>query len=351
MGYRYIGSKARIVESIIEYIGKPKSANSRFVDAMCGTGIVAYEAARAGWPVLINDRMKNAVVMSEARLLSARDAEFQTLGGYQAAIDELNSLSPVKGYIWREYSPASKNFTPHERRYFSEENAQCIDAVRAQIAGWHRDSVINEREHTLLLAGVISAANDVANIAGTYGCFLSKWTEQSTRPFRLSRSDLFAEPIQHESMCCDVFDLPCCPDDYVYIDPPYTKRQYASYYHILETIAQEDEPVVDGVSGLRPWKQDSSVFCYKVKAQKALVKLLLTLPAKQILLSYSDDGHVNIDSLEQELLRHGKVEVVNLQSIGRYRPNQTAVQRKSQVDEYLIVFTKENESDGCNNNV
>ena len=64
MGYRYIGSKSRVVSSIIENIGTPKSKNARLVDAMCGTGIVAYEAARAGWPVVINDKMKNAVVMS-----------------------------------------------------------------------------------------------------------------------------------------------------------------------------------------------------------------------------------------------------------------------------------------------
>ena len=343
MGYRYIGSKARVVDSIIEYIGKPSLPSGRFVDAMSGTGIVAYEAARIGWPVLVNDRMRNAVIMSEARLLSVREAEFQKLGGYQVVIDILNTLPPVKGYIWREYSPASKDFTPHERRYFTEANAQRSDAARARVKEWRSNGIITEKEHTLLLANIMSALNDVANIAGTYGCFLSKWTEQSARRFQMSCSDLFEQPIKYEALCCDVFNLPCGPDDYVYIDPPYTKRQYASYYHILETIAREDEPVVEGVSGLRPWKQDASVFCYKVKAQKALVKLILQLPAKKILLSYSDDGHVNIDSLEQELLRHGQVEVINLQSIGSYRPNQAAVERKSQVDEYLIVYTRGNE--------
>lgn len=340
MGYRYIGSKTRVVGSIIEYIGAPKSKNARLVDAMCGTGIVAYEAARAGWPVVINDRMKNAVVMSEARLFSSKEAAFESLGGYQAVIDKLNAAAPVEGFIWREYSPASINFTPHERRYFTEENAKRVDGVRAQIAKWHRDNAITEQEHTLLLANLMSATNDVANIAGTYGCFLSKWTSQSQRSLQMICSELFAKPVKYESACRDVFELECNLDDYVYIDPPYTKRQYASYYHILETIAQEDEPTVEGVAGLRPWEQDASVFCYKLKAQKALVKLLNQLTAKKVILSYSDDGHVNIDSLEEELKQTGSVEVINLQSIGSYRPNQTAVMRKSRVDEYLIVYTK-----------
>ena len=340
MGYRYIGSKSRVVNSIIEYIGSPESKKVRLVDAMCGTGVVAYEAARAGWPVAINDRMKNAADMSEARLLSKKEATFEGLGGYRAVITKLNAATPVEGFIWREYSPASINFTPHERRYFTEESAKRIDGVRAKIAKWYRDKAITEKEHTLLLANLMSATNDVANIAGTYGCFLSKWTRQSQRSFQMIGSELFAKPVEYERACGDVFELECGRDDYVYIDPPYTKRQYASYYHILETIAQEDEPTVEGVAGLRPWKQDASVFCYKLKAHKALVKLLNQLTAKKIILSYSDDGHVNIDSLETELMQTGSVEVINLQSIGSYRPNQTAVFRKSQVDEYLIVYTK-----------
>jgi len=351
MGYRYIGSKTRIVKSIIEYLGEPSSSNSRFVDAMCGTGIVAYETALAGWPVLISDRLLNAVIMSEARLLSCQDVEFRSFGGYKAAIDRLNSIRPTKGFFWREYSPASKKFIPHERRYFTEDNAKHIDAIRTCIAEWYREGVITAKEHTLLLANLMSSMNDVANIAGTYGCFLSKWTKQSQRTFQMNGTELLAKPVSYEALCCDVFNLPCTPDDVVYIDPPYTKRQYASYYHILETVAQEDEPVVEGVSGLRPWKQDASVFCYKIKAQKALVKLLTQLPAKRILLSYSNDGHVDIESLKHELTLSGKVEVINLQSIGSYRPNPAAVLRKSQVDEYLIIYTKGNDKNGCTNNI
>lgn len=342
MGYRYIGSKTRVVESIIEYIGVPSTKSGRFIDAMCGTGIVAFEAARSGWKVIINDKMLNAVIMAEARLLSIKEAEFSSLGGYQAVIDHLNSLPLVEGFIWKEYSPASKTFTPHERRYFTEMNAKRIDAARACIAKWFMDGTINRKEHILLLATLMSSMNDVANIAGTYGCFLSNWTVQSQRTFQMSSFELLEKPVQYSAMCSDVFDLPCEPNDIVYIDPPYTKRQYASYYHILETVAQEDEPKVEGVSGLRPWKQDASIFCYKNHAHKALVKLMITLPARKIILSYSDDGHANIESLEQELLQSGQVDVVNLQSIGSYRPNSAAVLRKSKVNEYLIVYTKGN---------
>ena len=73
MGYRYIGSKARIANDIIQYLGVPQTEDGYFIDAFSGTGIVASKAADAGWKIKINDMMHNAAVISEARLLSAGD--------------------------------------------------------------------------------------------------------------------------------------------------------------------------------------------------------------------------------------------------------------------------------------
>lgn len=134
MGYRYIGSKARIADEIIEYVKETATIEPGgfFVDAFSGTGVVAEKAAQIGWPVYVNDIMMNAVIMSEARLLSSTDVPFDYLGGYEEAIKALNSLSGEEGFIWREYSPASKTFQLNERRYFTEENAKKIDAISAK---------------------------------------------------------------------------------------------------------------------------------------------------------------------------------------------------------------------------
>ena len=70
MGYRYIGSKARIANDIIQYLGVPQTEDGYFIDAFSGTGIVASKAADAGWKIKINDMMHNAAVISEARFLS-----------------------------------------------------------------------------------------------------------------------------------------------------------------------------------------------------------------------------------------------------------------------------------------
>jgi adenine-specific DNA methylase len=90
----------------------------------------------------------------------------------------------------------------------------------------------------------------------------------------------------------DVFAIKSRPNDVIYLDPPYTKRQYASYYHVLETITLGDNPGVEGVAGLRPWKSRASVFCYKAKALQALVKLASSQGANRVLISYSEElGH------------------------------------------------------------
>lgn len=337
MGYRYIGSKARIADEIMNYIGKPKGKGC-FIDAFSGTGVIAEKAAEMGWNIKINDMMKYAVIMSEARLLSWKDVAFEKFGGYKNCISYLNSVEGINGFIWREYSPASKNEVGIERKYFSEQNAKRIDAIINEIQSWLKNNEITEKEHTLLMMNLISASNDVANIAGTYGCFLSKWSGQADNEIELKPSLLRENKVNYISSNLDVFNINSDDDDVMYLDPPYTKRQYASYYHLLETIVCGDAPLVDGVSGLRPWKEKASVFCYKTKALKALTELILSQKAYRVVLSYSNEGHVVLDNLLDELKPYGKVDLVELSTIGRYTPNKIAVSNSTEVKEYLIDF-------------
>ena len=338
MGYRYLGSKARIAEDIVSYAGKTTDHNGYFIDAFCGTGVVAEKAADLGWKILINDMMKNATIMSEARLISVEDVSFDKLGGYVQAIAMLNNLSGVDGYIWREYSPASKEICGIERKYFTEENAKKIDAITAQIHRWYKEKIISRQEWVLLLSNLITATNDVANIAGTYGCFLSKWNSNANKQLLLNVAVLRPNKVDYVVQNQDVFSVESTENDIVYLDPPYTKRQYAAYYHIHESIVCGDEPNVKGISGLRPWKDKASVFCYKTKALPALIDLITQQKAKRVLLSYSNEGHIDLTELQQCLSKYGSVNVIELGSIGRYRPNRVAVSNNSKVQEYLIDF-------------
>lgn len=338
MTFRYIGSKARVVAQIAGHIGIWREGH--FVDAFCGTGAVAEAAADLGWPVRLNDQLKAATIVAAARLLSHPQAQFECLGGYVNAIELLQSSAPVQGFIWREYSPASKSRVQIERRYFTEQNAAAIDGMRLQINDWRTKGLIARTEEILLIADLLSALNRVANIAGTFGCFLSKWTPQAAQPIRLKARPLKQSSTEIATNNLEASAVPVRPEDLVYIDPPYTKRQYASYYHILETVAHGDEPVVVGVSGLRPWKSLASDYCYKVRALNALLTLITRLPAKRVLLSYSNEGHVPLDALKDGLTKIGAVSVHELATVGRYRPNVKASAARSSVSEFLMVIEK-----------
>lgn len=335
MGIRYIGSKARIAESIIALAGSP-AAGGRFVDGFCGTGAVAQAASRSGWPILINDSLRSAVITATAGALAAGDVPFSSLGGYQAAVTALAAANPREGFIFRTYSPASGEDGEVARLYFTRENAKTIDGMRRQIRTWQQAGMLTDLEETLLLADLLAAANGVANTAGTYGCFLANWTPQAQRPLRLEARQLAPGHYGITTSTGDVSDVEAKPDDVVYYDPPYTKRQYAAYYHILETIAIGDEPVVGGVTGLRPWQSLASDFCYKARALDALTGLIATTTARTVLLSYSDEAHVAQEDLVRRLAQLGEVTVHPIDNVGRYRPNATAAAARTAVHEYVI---------------
>ncbi|WP_449371295.1 DNA adenine methylase [Thiomonas sp.] len=339
MTFRYIGSKSRLIGQITAHMGRPEQG-AFFVDAFCGTGVVAEAAADLGWNVRINDSLHSAVIAAGARLISSNQAPFKKLGGYARAIAKLNAAKPKQGFMWREYSPASMDACGLERRYFTEENAARIDAMRALIRAWAESGTIHEVEERLLIADLLGALNRVANIAGTFGCFLSKWTSQSQDKIAMRCRELKATGVCVETTVGDVFDVPNAAQDLVYLDPPYTKRQYASYYHILETVALGDEPVVEGVAGLRPWRDLASDFCYKSRALKTLLRLVSGLKAQKVLLSYSNEGHICMQDMKTEISKIGKSTMHALGTIGRYRPNKIASRSASDVNEFLVVVER-----------
>lgn len=345
MTFRYIGSKARLTAPLALAIEAFDDGTGRFVDAFCGTGAVSELAASLGWPIWANDALESAIIMTSARLAALPDVRLTRLGGYHAAIETLNGLKPVEGPMWRLYSPASARFDPKavERRYFTEENAGLIDAARGRIAEWAADQLVTDTEERLLIGDLISAANRVANIAGTYGCFLSQWQNSARQRLEIQPRELKPESAELLTTVADVAELKPRPSDLVYLDPPYTKRQYASYYHILETITVHDCPEVEGVSGLRPWKEKASAFCYKTKALQALLSLIDGISARRVLISYSCEGHVDLEDLCSSLSESGTIELMPVHGVGRYRPNRAASANGHSVTEYILSYSRRQE--------
>lgn len=334
MGVRYIGNKARVAEAILDLAGDHNSG--RFVDAFSGTGAVASVASDRGWKVTVNDSLPSAVAMSIGAIVGAQDVAFAEIGGYSKALTLLNEVPGSRGFIHAQYSPASGLTGETERRYFTEANAARLDGMRKQIRKWSGNEMITWTEEQLLLADLMQAANSVANISGTYGCFLKHWTPSALKTVSVKPRILPSRSTDFRAVTGDVGDLFTTESDTVYYDPPYTKRQYSAYYHLLETIHAGDEPEIGGVTGLRPWKDKASDFCYKTRALESLTQLIMGTKARRILLSYSTEGHVPKDHLVNNLTEVGQVTVHEIKTIGRYRPNARASAAGDTVDEYVI---------------
>lgn len=340
MAYRYLGNKSRIADWIASIVSEILPQKAAIADPMCGTATMSEAFARRNLKVVASDELRFPVLHAKARLLhNARYNFAEVARSYEDAIDKLNRLKPVRGFFWNEYSDQG---TPANgakpRKYFTGANAAHIDAIRANIKKWRHQGLM-EDACDLLLHDLILALNDVANIAGTYGYYRATWNKASLKPLTMKPSEPISYKEQHsvfqgkvEMIAANLIVDGC------YLDPPYTKRQYCGNYHILETIAQEDEPNPVGDGGLRDWYSQSSAYCYKRLVREAFHETIKQIQCRWIFISYSEDGQVPPEELLELLGNYGKIERLDT-PIERFRSNSNGG-KHGQVHEHLYVLEK-----------
>lgn len=343
---RFIGSKQQILTFIEDAWRRLVGTGGYYVgDLFCGTGAVSRLFKKLGNKVVANDNLRFGYVCGQAALNVNDEPCFSELfevrevsdnsqlslcpTPYDRVLAYLNSLPGTQGFFFREYSPGGTRNRESERRYFSDENAKKIDAIRTKLSYWYETELITEVEYCLLLTDLMRAANRVANIAGTYGCFIKHWDPRASRPLKLLRSAIIPGVFEHEVFCSDANNLAKEKEfDAIYLDPPYTWRHYGAYYHILETIAQGDEPIVSGRTGLRPWEHSKSRYCDRGDAATALRELVGVARTRHLLVSYNDEGLISHDDLMEILGTRGDPRCLEI-GYRRYRSNKGGSRRNA----------------------
>ena len=272
---RYIGNKENLCDKIYHTLYTHQIQGETLFDAFAGTTSVSQYFKSKGYQIISSDLMYFSFVLQKAYIANNDTQLFSSLAAelpntshklftsnLEIVLSFLDDIFPIEGFIFENYTPKGTAHLPTPRMYFSDENGRKIDAVRQQIELWHQKNNITENEYFVLLACLIESISFYANIAGVYAAFHKKWDPRAIKPLTLRPIKLLNNHKENQVYNTDsVTLLNKIEADIFYLDPPYNARQYAPNYHLIETIAKYDYPTIKGVTGLRDYAEQKSLFC------------------------------------------------------------------------------------------
>src|SRR5918912_4461772 len=172
---RYIGNKTKLLPFILRTLRRLDIAPGVAHDAFAGTASVGRALKAHGWRVASSDLMTYSYVFQRAYVVAGRSPSFAALrdgdpdvrramrseafrarlaaceGGSLASVGEYltNWLEPERGFVSEHFAPAGG------RMYFTDANAQRIDAVRRALHEWRGAGLIGDDAYFILLAALL----------------------------------------------------------------------------------------------------------------------------------------------------------------------------------------------------
>lgn len=336
----YIGSKFKLLpfleksikETLKENNSKPLS-ESIFCDLFAGTNAVGKIFKSQVKKIIANDKEYYSFVLAKNYI----ENRFINTERENELIDLLNDnakTKPKKSKIYNHYALGGGN----ERRYFSDENAMKIDAVRSKIEEWKNKKFINGEEYFFLLASLLESADKVANTASVYGAFLKDLKKSAQKELILKPAEFERNKNKNEVYNEDANELIVkIKGDILYIDPPYNSREYGANYHLLNTIALYDDFTPKGKTGLRDY--DKSNWCKKDKVYKELDYLMEKADFNFIFLSYNDEGLLSLKQIKEIFEKYGKYDLKSKEH-RRFKADNNRYNKKENTTEYLHTLIK-----------
>lgn len=346
---RFIGNKTKLLNNIEEFINKKITSSETFCDIFSGTSSVARHFKKK-YRIYSNDLMYFSYCLQMGTIENDSVPSFITLNkelGISNPLDFFNSMniSDMEKLIPYEKRFFQNNYSPQGgRMYITDDNALRIDFCRITIEDWKKQHVINDNEYYYLIACLIEGIPFVSNTAGTYGAYNKFWDPRSNKKFELYNLDVVTNKRNNKCFNQDgVQLLKQIEGDILYIDPPYNERQYLPNYHLLETAAKYDYPVLKGVTGQRPSNtSEKSAFCNVKTAYSAFEEMISNAKFKHIILSYNTDGIMDISLIENIMKKYGISSTFDIEFIDYRRfKSKSNVTNTSDLKEMLIYIEKE----------
>lgn len=295
----YIGSKYSLLgflSETIKDVTKIKDGDQYiFADLFAGTGVVGAHYRSLGCKVLSNDLQYYSYVLTRHLIENTDSVDISLL-------DYLNSLPGTDGFVYNNYCAGSGS----GRNYFTDFNGRKCDAIRTELEKLLKNNRINEDTYFYYLASLINSIDKCANTASVYGAFLKTIKKSAAKNFVLEPLSVINGP-KGTAFNKDINVLiDEISGDVLYLDPPYNERQYCANYHVLETIAKYDAPVVKGVTGLRDYSNQKSAFCSSKTVLDAFEDLIKKAKFKYIFLSYNNEGLMSLGQIKDIMSKYGK---------------------------------------------
>jgi adenine-specific DNA-methyltransferase len=308
---RYLGGKGRLVGRIHEVVESRYPGLRDITDGFGGTNAVASHFKTCGFRVTTNDALYFSYALAKGSVGLNRRPQFNKLRiahnnrSIESILERVASGKARPNYLRESYSPAGVS----KRRYFTESNALRIQRLRDEFDLWRQNALISEAEFFYLLGGLIRGVPSISNITGTYGAFLKQWDKRALNIFDLDFPIIRSNGQRNRCFNEDLSVLvQKTTGGILYLDPPYNNRQYLSNYHLLETIARNDQPAVSGITGVRPGGF-KSLWCNAETAVLELENVTRSAQFDVIVLSYNTEGLLSRDLITETLSSFGSVHV------------------------------------------
>ncbi len=364
----YIGNKRRlmpfIANQIRNIIENDSGRISTALDLFAGSGSISRLLRTFDLEVYSNDIEYYSYILNYAHnsiLPSDELNMFANFGGIENMLDMLNNIKTVakkERYISEYYAPKNDHEpdVTHERMFYTQENGRIIDTVRHAIEEMYTSKSINKKEYYYLLARLIYEAATHSNTSGVFKAFHCGFggrggdaLSRIMKPISMTKLPLYGniKGTVSNMEAGEFLNKTRKSFDIVYIDPPYNQHQYGSNYHLLNTIARWDKPIVnkdiivDGKktnkSAIRAdWTNTRSEYCYKDRAEVAFKNMINSIDAKHIMVSYSTDGIINYDNFIDILTSRGDLSIATKEHT-KYPGGKRSTVNKTKNIEYLFI--------------
>ena len=232
-------------------------------------------------------------------------------------------------------------------RFFQPKNGARIDAIRRAI----RERALDPELEAVLLVSLIEAADRVDSTTGVQMAYLKQWAARAHNDLELRMPELV--PGAGSAREGDAGEVVRAEEaDLLYLDPPYNQHSYLGNYHVWETLARGDEPEVYGVACKRvDVRERRSRFNRKRELGPALAEVIRDARVKHVVVSFSDEGFLRREELEEMLRVRGHVGVAEIPyaryvgaKIGIHSPRGVKVGRVSHTrNREQLFFASEDE--------